>query len=103
VTVLGPLGGGNRNSVLELRRGTERLVARRSPRSAASLDWEVGLLDHLARHGLTARRCGQRRAIATASQKAKGFLPRLDVAAGSSCVYHTGFSSSSDELPGLRR
>jgi len=52
VTVTGPLGGGNRNSVLELRRGRERLVARRSRRSPASLDWEVGLLDHLARHGL---------------------------------------------------
>ena len=50
--MLGPLGGGNRNAVLELRRGPERLVARRSPRSAASLDWEVALLDHLARHGL---------------------------------------------------
>jgi Ser/Thr protein kinase RdoA (MazF antagonist) len=52
VTVTGPLGGGNRNTVLEVRRGTERLVARRSARSAASLDWEIGLLDHLARHGL---------------------------------------------------
>ena len=52
VTVTGPLGGGNRNSVLELRRGRERLVARRSRRPPASLDWEVGLLDHLARHGL---------------------------------------------------
>ena len=50
--MLGPLGGGNRNAVLEVRRGKERLAARRSPRSAASLDWEVGLLDHLARHGL---------------------------------------------------
>ena len=49
---MGPLGGGNRNAVLEVRRGKERLAARRSPRSAASLDWEVGLLDHLARHGL---------------------------------------------------
>jgi Ser/Thr protein kinase RdoA (MazF antagonist) len=52
VTVTGPLGGGNRNSVLELRRGRERLVARRSGRPPASLDWEIGLLDHLGRHGL---------------------------------------------------
>jgi len=49
--VLGPLGGGNRNAVLELRRGTERLVARRSRRSAASLDWEIDLLDYLASEG----------------------------------------------------
>ena len=33
----------------------------------------------------------------------KSFLPRLDVAAGSSCDYHAGLSSSSDEMPGLRR
>ena len=50
--VVGPLGGGHRNTVLELRRGPERLVARRSRRSPASLDWEIGLLDHLTRHGL---------------------------------------------------
>lgn len=50
--VIGPLGGGHRNQVLELRRGRERLAARRSRRSPASLDWEIGLLDHLARHGL---------------------------------------------------
>jgi Ser/Thr protein kinase RdoA (MazF antagonist) len=50
--VIGPLGGGHRNPVLELRRGRERLVAHRSRRSPASLDWEIGLLDHLARHGL---------------------------------------------------
>ena len=52
VTVTGSLGGGNRNTVLELRRGAQWLVARRSRRPPASLDWEVGLLDHLARHGL---------------------------------------------------
>jgi Ser/Thr protein kinase RdoA (MazF antagonist) len=50
--VVGPLGGGHRNPVLELRRGRERLVARWSRRSPASLDWEIGLLGHLARHGL---------------------------------------------------
>lgn len=50
--VIGPLGGGHRNRVLELRRGRERLVARWSRRSPASLDWEIGLLDRLARHGL---------------------------------------------------
>jgi Ser/Thr protein kinase RdoA (MazF antagonist) len=50
--VVGPLGGGNRNTVLELRHRGQRLVARRSRRSPASLDWELALLDHLARHGL---------------------------------------------------
>ena len=50
--VIGPLGGGHRNTVLELRRGRDRLVARSSRRPPASLDWETGLLDHLARHGL---------------------------------------------------
>jgi Ser/Thr protein kinase RdoA (MazF antagonist) len=49
--VVGPLTGGNRNPVLELRRGAERLVARRSRRPPASLDWEIGLLDHLASEG----------------------------------------------------
>jgi len=50
--VVGSLGGGNRNEVLELQRGDQRLVARRSRRSAASLSWEVRLLEHLARHGI---------------------------------------------------
>jgi Ser/Thr protein kinase RdoA (MazF antagonist) len=50
--VIGPLGGGHRNPVLELRRGRDRLAARRSRRPPASLDWEIGLLDHLTRHGL---------------------------------------------------
>jgi Ser/Thr protein kinase RdoA (MazF antagonist) len=52
VRVTGRLGGGNRNTVLEIRRGDERLVARRSRREAASLEWEAGLLDHLAARGL---------------------------------------------------
>ena len=52
VTVTGPLGGGNRNTVLELRRGRDRLVARRSRRTPASLDWEADLLGHLARNGV---------------------------------------------------
>jgi Ser/Thr protein kinase RdoA (MazF antagonist) len=50
--VIGPLTGGNRNTVLEIRLDGQRLVARRSRRPAASLDWELDLLDHLARHGL---------------------------------------------------
>lgn len=50
--VIGPLGGGNRNTVLEIRLGQRRLVARRSRREPASLDWEIALLDHLADHGL---------------------------------------------------
>ena len=48
LTVVGPLGGGNRNAVLEVRRGRERLVARRSGQPPASLDWEIDLLDYLA-------------------------------------------------------
>jgi Ser/Thr protein kinase RdoA (MazF antagonist) len=52
VTVVRPLGGGNRNDLLEIHRGRERLVARRSRRTPASLDWEVDLLDHLVGHGL---------------------------------------------------
>ncbi|HEY6745570.1 MAG TPA: phosphotransferase [Mycobacteriales bacterium] len=52
VRVIGRLGGGNRNEVVEVRRGQQRLVARRSRRSAASLSWEVQLLEHLARHGV---------------------------------------------------
>jgi Ser/Thr protein kinase RdoA (MazF antagonist) len=50
--VTGVLGGGNRNTVLDLRLGTRRLVARCSRRDPASLDWEVALLGHLARNGL---------------------------------------------------
>jgi Ser/Thr protein kinase RdoA (MazF antagonist) len=50
--VVGQLGGGNRNAVMEIRLRDERLVARRSRRTPASLDWEADLLDHLARHGL---------------------------------------------------
>lgn len=52
LTVVGPLGGGNRNTVVELARGQQRLVARRSRRPPASLDWEIALLAHLARHGI---------------------------------------------------
>jgi len=48
LTVIGPVSGGNRNTVLELRRGGERLAARRSRREPASLDWEIDLLDWLA-------------------------------------------------------
>jgi Ser/Thr protein kinase RdoA (MazF antagonist) len=50
--VIGPLGGGNRNLLLEIRLGGRRLVARTSRRDPAGLDWELGLLDHLARSGL---------------------------------------------------
>lgn len=52
VTVIGVLGGGNRNTVLEVRRGEERLVARKSRRPPASLKWEIDLLDHLASSGM---------------------------------------------------
>ena len=50
--VIGSLTGGNRNTVLEIRLDGRRLVARGSRRTPASLDWELDLLDHLARHGL---------------------------------------------------
>jgi Ser/Thr protein kinase RdoA (MazF antagonist) len=50
--MVGILGGGNRNTVVEARVGTRRLVVRRSRRSSASLAWEADLLDHLARNGL---------------------------------------------------
>jgi Ser/Thr protein kinase RdoA (MazF antagonist) len=50
--VTGPLTGGNRNTVLEIRLDGRRLAARRSNRPPASLDWELDLLDHLAGHGL---------------------------------------------------
>jgi Ser/Thr protein kinase RdoA (MazF antagonist) len=51
VAVAGRLAGGHRNEVLELRRGGERLVARRSPRSVAALEWELDLLEFLTGHG----------------------------------------------------
>jgi len=50
--VVGVLGGGNRNTVLEARLDTRRVVVRRSRRPPASLTWEADLLDHLARNGL---------------------------------------------------
>jgi Ser/Thr protein kinase RdoA (MazF antagonist) len=50
--VVGPLSGGNRNTVAEIRLDGRRLVARRSRRAPASLDWELALLDHLADQGL---------------------------------------------------
>jgi Ser/Thr protein kinase RdoA (MazF antagonist) len=50
--VIGPLGGGNRNTVLQIRLGQQRLAARTFRRSPASLDWEITLLDYLARNGM---------------------------------------------------
>jgi Ser/Thr protein kinase RdoA (MazF antagonist) len=50
--VIGALSGGNRNTVWEIRLGRQRLAARTSRRSPASLDWEITLLDHLARNGM---------------------------------------------------
>ena len=46
------LGGGNRNEVVEVELGGRRLVARRSRRTAASLTWEIRLLEHLGRSGV---------------------------------------------------
>lgn len=50
--VLGPLTGGHRNQVVAVLLRGERRVARRSRRSAAALEWEIGLLEHLATHGV---------------------------------------------------
>lgn len=50
--VVGRLGGGHRNEVLELRRGGERLVARVTRRAPESLDWELDLLEFLAANGV---------------------------------------------------
>jgi Ser/Thr protein kinase RdoA (MazF antagonist) len=51
VAVVGRLGGGHRNEVLELRRGGERLVCRNTHRSEASLEWELELMGFLGNHG----------------------------------------------------
>ncbi|MDT0265915.1 phosphotransferase [Streptomyces sp. DSM 44915] len=51
VEIVGPLAGGHRDEVLELRRAGRRLVARRGRRTPAALDWELDLLEFLARHG----------------------------------------------------
>jgi Ser/Thr protein kinase RdoA (MazF antagonist) len=51
VTVVGRLGGGHRNEVLELRRSGERLVCRITHRSEASLEWELELMGFLGNHG----------------------------------------------------
>ncbi|MFG3498784.1 phosphotransferase [Streptomyces sp. NPDC047928] len=53
MSVVGPLTGGVRNEVLEVRLGGDRLVARRSRRGAAALAWELDLLAFLGRHGFT--------------------------------------------------
>ncbi|MBH1936047.1 phosphotransferase [Streptomyces sp. AV19] len=53
VDVVGRLGGGHRNEVLELRRKGERLVARRTRRGSAALDWELDLLVFLGHHGFS--------------------------------------------------
>ena len=52
-SVVGRLSGGHRTEVVELRRDGERLVARRTRRSATSLDWELDLMDHLSANGFT--------------------------------------------------
>lgn len=53
VAVVGRLGGGHHNEVLELRRGRERLVWRTTRRSEASLEWELDLLEFLSTNGFT--------------------------------------------------
>lgn len=53
VQVVGHLADGHRNQVLEVRRGSRRLVARRSKRQLPALEWELDLLEYLAGHGFT--------------------------------------------------
>ncbi|MBP2371697.1 phosphotransferase [Pseudonocardia parietis] len=50
LSVVAPLGGGHRNDVYEVR-GHDRLVARRTSRSAPALDRELDLMEFLERHG----------------------------------------------------
>jgi Ser/Thr protein kinase RdoA (MazF antagonist) len=52
VELLEPLAGGARNQVHLARRGRRRLVLRRSGRPAASLEWELDLLEHLREGGV---------------------------------------------------
>lgn len=51
VKVVGRLGGGHRNEVLEARRGAERLVCRITRRPAAALQWELELMKFLGDNG----------------------------------------------------
>jgi Ser/Thr protein kinase RdoA (MazF antagonist) len=52
--VVGKLGGGNRNEVVEaLAPDGRRLVARLSRRTEPALEWELDLLEHLAGLGFT--------------------------------------------------
>lgn len=46
------LPGGARNQVVLARLGDRRVVVRRSGRAAASLDWELDLLEYLGEHGV---------------------------------------------------
>lgn len=51
--VLGPpLGAGNRNDVRLVRLHGRRYAGRLGRRSAEAMDWELDLLEHLARHGM---------------------------------------------------
>jgi Ser/Thr protein kinase RdoA (MazF antagonist) len=56
VDLSAPLAGGARSQVVAARRGGQRLVARRSLRSTAALDWELDLLEHLAERGISVPR-----------------------------------------------
>lgn len=46
LSVTAPLGGGHRNDVYEVR-GRDRLVARRTRRTAPAMEWELDLLEFL--------------------------------------------------------
>ena len=76
ITVVKPLGGGNRNTVLEIRRGHQRLVARQSRRPPDSLDWEIALLDYLAGQGMRVPRF-------IAALDGRRHIPRLRILVGS--------------------
>jgi Ser/Thr protein kinase RdoA (MazF antagonist) len=52
VELVQALAGGARNQVYLARRVRQQLVVRRSTRPAASLDWELDLLEHLRAHAI---------------------------------------------------
>lgn len=55
LSVVTPLGGGYRNDVYEVS-GTDRMVARRTTRSAPALAWELDLMEFLEDHNFVVPR-----------------------------------------------
>ena len=79
--VIGPLGGGNRNTVLEIRLRGQRLVARTMTDTGAGLvDWDEARVDHtdldvadLPTSDLPPARLRAARAATTAWEAANGW------------------------------